>query len=176
MSWLSDRLGVNVDSGLRVADSLIHAINPSTSYEGSDVVDQNNQEAARAAAETKAKLARAKQLLMSSQSDLESSTFSDLFSALSKMESTGNYSQNGVTLADIEGRIATATGKYKDLRALGVQRQNDTKGRTSTLLGGQRYEQLLTKETIKQQEIGTKPKGTLLTEDTIMATNKKAGI
>lgn len=103
--------------------------------------------------------------------NVESSLYADLYREYQVMKTSGNYAGLPALMDKFKLGIekASATG------AAGKASQERLLGKTLLLGGGDRYEQLLTKESLSlQQEPDFKKKGSLLTEDTIMATNKKA--
>lgn len=151
MSWLSDATGVNWELGSSSDGGLAGAF----------------------ARENKRQLAEANAYFAANANNVEQSLYADLYKEYTGMQKTGNYSGLAALMEKFRGGVE----KSSAIGAEGKKLQKSKTGLTTLLGGGDRYEQLLTKEAVGlQQEIGTKKNNTLLTENTIMATNAKAGI
>jgi len=156
MSWFNDL----IDSPANILQDII---NPKDST-GSALADYSRTYAAS----RKKLVASERGRLLSRRGDVESSIFDDALKKFSAMEATGEYGQLESIMSQIEtGFAAQTAAREKD-----KINQNIGKGRTSTLLGGDRFEQLLTSAKMDLQQ--QKPKtGTLLTANTITATSAK---
>lgn len=153
MSWLSDATGVNWDFGIG---------GPDKDPVGAGFANENRKI-----------LAEADAYFAANANNVEQSLYADLYKEYMTMKQTRNYSGLNPLLAKFKSGVE----KSSAIGAEGKKLQKSKTGLTTLLGGGDRYEQLLTKEAVGlQQEIGTKKNNTLLTENTIMATNAKAGI
>lgn len=150
MSWLSDATGVNWDTS-----------------------SSDGGLAGAFAREHKKNLAEANAYFVANANNVEQSLYADLYKEYTDMQKSGNYQG----LASLMEKFRGGVEKSSTIGAKGKELQKSKTGLTTLLGGGDRYEQLLTKEAVGlQQQAAKKPTNTLLTEDTLMVTNKKAGI